>query len=272
MRIRCVTFNLQGLGNDWFEVRAKAAAAGLRKFRPDIVCLQESTIHHGITLHDQAKDLADAVGLTAVAFNPYGNPIEVMSLEQGGIAVISRWPIVYARNRRLPIGHDHPPDARVGQVITVMTPQGPLTVINVHLSWLPEEAPLRVVQLGMILNELPSDGWSSPASPIILMGDFNATEQEPVIELANQKLKDAFRSFRSDDPGFTWVRTNPLNREWKNMPDRRIDYIFCPKDLKVRRAEVLLNDVNGPCASDHFAVMAELEWSPVLKRHATGRR
>lgn len=261
MRFRCVTLNLQGLENHWFEKRFRVVIAGLRKYRPDIVCFQESTVRYSGGIYNQAQAIGEATGLNSVAFSPYGNDIEIMSPNQGGIALISRWPIQATRNRKLPTAHDTPPDARVALLVTLRTPKGPLDVVNVHLSWHPPEGPLRLTQLGMVVDEFTINDWTDPNSRAVLMGDFNAMEYEPAIHLAAEKLKDAFRSIHESEPGYTWVRSNPLNRAWRNMPDRRMDYIFCPRNVKVRRAEVIFDGSNGSrIASDHFGLLAELEW------------
>lgn len=260
MRVRCVTLNLQGLGEAWFPQRANVVVKGLRKYQPDVVCLQECTVRYGGELYQQAAAIGEGLGLRTVAFSPYGNPIEVMSADQGGVAVIARWPIIAVRHRRLPIGHDHPPDSRVALFVTLQSPGGKFEVVTTHLSWAPKEAPLRIVQLGMVLNEFSLAGWTKPNSRAVLMGDFNATDDEPAIELACERLQDAYRACHPSAPGYTWLRKNPMNRGWKNMPDRRLDYIFCPKGVRIRRAEVILREPAPIFASDHFALFAELEW------------
>ena len=272
MRVRCITLNVQGLENDWFKKRSKIVAAGLRKYRPDVVCLQESTIRYANGIYNQAQAIGEAAGLNSVAFSPYGNPIEIMSPNQGGIAVLSRWPIQATRNRRLPTAHDTPPDARVVLLVTLKTSRGTLDVVTTHLSWHPPEGPLRLTQLGMVIDEFSSNEWTDPSSRAILVGDFNATEDEPAIHLASERLKDAYRSLHTDEPGYTWVRRNPLVREFKNMPDRRLDYVFCPHAVRVRRAEVIFNRRDGiGYASDHLGLLVDLEW-PSHKSSSRRRR
>lgn len=261
MRVRCITLNLEGLEHDWFGTRSKVVIAGLRKYRPDVVCFQKSTICYTEGIYHQAQAIGQAAGLDSVAFAPYGNPTEIMSPNQGGVAVISRWPIRATRNRRLPTAHDTPPDARVALLVTLQTPSGPLDVVTTHLSWQPAEGPLRLTQLGMIVDEFSSNDWTKPDSRALLVGDFNADEHEPAIHLANERLKDIYRALHEGEPGYTWLRSSPLNRGWTNMPDRRLDYIFCPRDVHVHRAEVVFNGSDGTkYASDHFGLLADLEW------------
>jgi endonuclease/exonuclease/phosphatase family metal-dependent hydrolase len=270
MRIRCATLNLQGLEHEWFEKRFHVVVEGLRKVRPDIVCLQECTVRYAGAVYNQAAEIGRGIGLKAVAFSPYGNPIEVMSPNQGGIAVISRWAIMGVRHRPLPIGHDRPPDARVALLVTLDSPHGGIDVVTTHLSWMQPESPLRIAQLGMVLDEFSAADWVSPQAHSVLMGDFNATDDEPAIELTCERLQDAYRALHPKDPGYTWVRTNPMNQHWKDMSDRRLDYIFCPKGVKVRRAEVILDKPAPVFASDHFGLFVELEWTE--RRRAQTRR
>jgi endonuclease/exonuclease/phosphatase family metal-dependent hydrolase len=273
VRVRCITLNLEGLEHDWFRSRFGLVVAGLRKHQPDVVCFQESTICYADRIYNQAQLISDAAGLNSVGFAPYGNPTEIMSPNQGGVAIISRWAIRATRNRRLPTAHDTPPDARVALLVTFQTPAGALDVVNTHLSWQPVEGPLRLTQLGMVIDEFSSNEWISPLPRALLVGDFNATEQEPAIHLANERLKDAFRAVRNDDPGYTWVRSNPMNVDWRNMPDRRLDYIYCPRDVKVLRAELIFDGSDGVShASDHFGLLADLEWPAERINHSISSR
>jgi endonuclease/exonuclease/phosphatase family metal-dependent hydrolase len=184
---------LEGLEHDWFGRRFRTVVAGLRKYRPNVVCFQECTVRYAGGIYNQAQAIGEAADLNSVAFVPYGNPT--------------------------------------------------------------------------------SNEWTNPVARALLVGDFNATEQEPAIHLANERLKDAFRAVRNDDPGYTWVRSNPMNGDWRNMPDRRLDYIFCPRDVKVLRAELLFNGSDGAkYASDHFGLLADLECPATPKGHSIRRR
>lgn len=261
MRIRCATLNLQGFEHDWFETRIKVVVEGLRKVRPDVVCLQECTLRYGTDIYNQALEIAKGIGLKAVAFTPYGNPIEVMTPNQGGIAIISRWPMLAVRHRPLPIGHDRPPDARVALQVRLQAPDDTVDIVTTHLSYMLSESPLRTAQLGMVLDEFSAADWLNPKSRALLMGDLNAAEDEPAIELARERLQDVYRAAHANGFGYTWVRSNPFNKPWQNMPDRRLDYIFCPKGVTVKRAEIILDQPAPIFASDHYGVFAELEWT-----------
>lgn len=127
-----------------------------------------------------------------------------------------------------------------------------------HLSWKPEETENRLVQMGMILQEiLPSANDSS--SRCILLGDFNATEDEPVICLISEHFRDAYRAIHVNEPGNTWDNKNPLTHGCQE-PNRRMDYIFCSSSTNILTCDVVLNRPMPVYPSDHFGVMAELEW------------
>ncbi|WP_373044786.1 endonuclease/exonuclease/phosphatase family protein [Vulgatibacter sp.] len=271
--IRLVTFNLQGLAAGWFEGREQAVIEGLRRLDPDVVLLQEASIRYGSgvdnepRVYNQARAVGDGIGHHFCAFAPYGNPIETMSPQQGGLATVSRLPIVSVRSRRLPSGHRH--DGRVALLCSVQTSFGEIELVNTHLSWRPEETETRLVQLGLVLEEVAPAPWRDGTPRAVLAGDLNAEEGEAAIALARQRLRDAWRTLHPAGPGTTWATWNGLNRH-PEMGDRRLDYVFCPPEVEVRRCEVVLDEADPHWPSDHFGVLAELEWSPGADAAAPG--
>lgn len=128
-------------------------------------------------------------------------------------------------------------------------------------------------------------------APIVLLGDFNATPDLPEIRFltAENKFLDILAvKGMTEQP--TWdaehntnirfsqqdydARGNRLSGDellsaWYDRHSRRIDYIFLdskfvPKD--VLNAAIFLNTpLNGLFASDHYAVLADIDVSNVLK-------
>jgi endonuclease/exonuclease/phosphatase family metal-dependent hydrolase len=262
---RFVTLNLQGLGGGWFDGRARAVIDGLAACRPDVVCFQETTIRHADSLegkkglYHQAKAIGDGLGLPHVAFAPYGNPVEVMSADQGGVAVAARWPFTGVRNRRLPSASHHPPDARVALIAILYSPFGELEVATTHLSWKPEHVEVRLVQMGLVLDEMARAECCAPGSRAVLLGDLNATDDEPCIELASERLVDAWETKRPGEPGYTWVSSNPHVKDF-DAPDRRLDYAFVPREVDIAAAEVVLETGEPVQPSDHYGLLVELGW------------
>jgi endonuclease/exonuclease/phosphatase family metal-dependent hydrolase len=263
MLVRLVTWNVAGVGHDWRRTRSAVAAQGLAPLAPDVLCLQETTVVIGADAYDQAQELGAALGLFHVAFSPYGNPAEAMSHEQGGIAVLSRWPFKTVHNRRLPSAHAGHPDARVAQFVTLCAPEGDVHVVNTHLSWRPEEAEIRLVQTGLILEEMASFGWLAPGRRSLLAGDLNATDDEPAIQLAADRLVDAWSVARAGEAGHTWLHANSYGHGLAQAaPDRRLDYVLAPRDARVLGADIVLEEKTGGVgASDHFGVGVTVEWT-----------
>jgi len=260
MRVRVVTLNLKGLTQGWFAERGEAVVRGLRALAPDVVCFQETTVRYEQRLYDQAAVIGAVLGLPVVAFSPYGNPIEMMSHEHGGIALVSRWPIRAVHGRRLPSGQ-MPPDARTALFATLMAPDGELHIATTHPSWRPDECELRLMQIGVLLDHLVRSGWCSPDARTIVAGDLNATEHEPGIRLLSDQLCDTFRARHPDAPGYTWTNENLLARE-NHAPDRRLDYIFCNRGATVLDARIALDRPDPVFPSDHSALFADIEWGP----------
>jgi len=274
MKTRIVTINLAGTKDDWFEKRRDLMIKGLAACRPDIVCVQETTLSRGYVVYDQARDIGEAIGLPMTAFAPYGNSIEIMSSEQGGVAILSRWPMVRVRNRRLPAAHENPPDARVALFATFHTPHGELKVVTTHLSWEPDSTNMRLMQMGLIMDDLFQSQPLDPHTKLVLTGDLNAIESEPCVNLVNECLRDSFRHQHPENRGYTWSTNNPLTGKFP-IADRRLDYIFCPTGAEIKKAEVILDHPikneaiqHEGFASDHFGVLAEIEWREASKAAA----
>lgn len=259
MRVRCVTINLRGLELGWFEWRSAALTRGLRQYDPDVVCLQEVSIRQQTPVYSQARSVAQAVGFEHSVFTPYGDPAQISSRDQGGIAVLSRWRILDARTRRLPSSRHESFDARAAIFALVDAPEGPLGLITTHLSWRPDEPELRLMQLGLLLKELDRGPWEGVRPKIILAGDLNGTPDEPAIHAARERLQDSYVALHPREPGHTWSRRNPLTFG-ADLGDRRIDYILCSKEAAVLSCQVILDRPAPVQVSDHFGVFAELEW------------
>ncbi len=92
---------------------------------------------------------------------------------------------------------------------------------------------------------------TSDAGPVLLMGDFNISDQSPDYDLlTNEGLHDAFR-----DTGWGFGSTWPANNRFigKFLPFVRIDYIWHTPDFQS------VNAWTGPRAvSDHLPVIADL--------------
>lgn len=89
--------------------------------------------------------------------------------------------------------------------------------------------------------------------PIVLTGDMNATPDSRAYARLSAQLADAWTAAP--------VRQGPelTFHDFTGHPDRRIDYIFA-RGLTPLRAEVRTDHAGGVFASDHFPVLADLQF------------
>ena len=103
---------------------------------------------------------------------------------------------------------------------------------------------VRLAQGERLISEIEA-AYGRP-SRTILAGDFNDTEESPVMEyLRAAGYRDAFRTLHKSGG-----ETYPASR-----PEGRIDYILVKGDVKIVSSAVFLNDRS---LSDHAAVFAEI--------------
>ena len=97
------------------------------------------------------------------------------------------------------------------------------------------------------------------------MGDFNSQADirgEGYDLVAGSGWKDTFVCAEEKDEGVTaegaidgWKDKDA--RGGKKQTGMRIDYIWCNKNVPVRRSQVVCNGVNYPKVSDHYGVLIE---------------
>ena len=132
-----------------------------------------------------------------------------------------------------------------------------LFVLNTHFDHRGEQARLESARL---LKEQVSK--LANGLPVIVMGDLNATsEQPPLVLLSDTPLSDG-RSLRDGfvhsivphhGPASTWTGFTKI------AADRRIDYIFASEDLPIHYHAILTDKLEERYPSDHLPVLVEVE-------------
>ena len=188
--VRLATFNvLHGRAPSDERVDIDRFAGAVRHLDADVLALQEvdrdQPRSHGADLTAIA---AEACGAADARFAPalVGPPgrwlratgTEAAGVPSYGVALVSRYPVRSWRVVRLPAARGRVPvlfpgrtrpelvvdEPRVAVVARVEAPDGPVTVVSTHLSFIPW---WNVVQLRRLLLALRSE------HPLVLMGDLN---------------------------------------------------------------------------------------------------
>jgi endonuclease/exonuclease/phosphatase family metal-dependent hydrolase len=259
--LRVLTLNVWNLSGNW-RSRRLAILGVLRRWAPDVVCLQEVVANER---GNQAEWLASELGAWKVAYA--GEPPTVGTARFGN-AVLSRWPIDAGATTRLP----YVPDELEVQRLVVHARTGGVDVFSTHLAWQLHDAALRERQVQSLVRFVSER--TDPAAPLgpVVAGDFNAEPESSAIRYlsglasldgASVYLQDAWRLAGDGGPGITWSNDNP-HAAIDQEPDRRIDYIFSgfhgrngagrPVECRVVADEA----AEGVWPSDHFGVLAVL--------------
>ena len=180
----------------------------------------------------QTENLSQLTGLEHACFaeairvngpNPYGN------------ALLSRWPIVDAKIIPVP----DPAPEKLGtdwyetRCLLKAKLENGLTVMVIHFGLNPDE---QVNAVETVMANLEPE-------KCVLMGDFNALPDDPVLAPIRARMRDAAEAFEAPKLSFP-----------SDAPDRKIDYIFVSPDI-----EVIAADIPAIVASDHRPHTAEIK-------------
>jgi endonuclease/exonuclease/phosphatase family metal-dependent hydrolase len=278
--LKCVTFNalhggvfsgLRGNGQD-LDQRLEIAVEEFQALQPDVIGLQEAST--GRQRGNVAERLATQLGFHYVyapaSFRLFTSETVnrviswVMNFTEGP-AIVSRFPIVSSETYDLPRCGRFT-DPRVLLCAELETPWGRGHACSTHISG-------DVCQAESIISFLRQRHNSLP---LLLMGDFNATESSPAITALTQEagFVDTFRIANPHAPGLTvW--------QWVYAPrptaSHRVDYLFLLPGTdfpgKVLNSQLVLNaprhlqDGQVLWPSDHYGVLTEVELFPPAQQN-----
>ena len=273
--LRIITLNLWGTEPP-LERRLALATRQLAALAPDVVCIQEARPLDGRAGRTNAEVIADGLGFaahyaTAVSWDDgvHGK----LPAGQEGLAILAR---DIGEVRVLPLPEPRPADARILLSAQIATAGGPIWVHTTHLHYRLDDGVARehqVLAIDDAIRRLRSD--TSP--PQILCGDMNATPDSDEMRflrglttLAGRRthFQDAWLRVHPHDEGITWSSENPQTRALRSLDiDRRIDYIYVTSRKKdgrgtVHDCRVVLTEREGDdgiCASDHYALLADVQ-------------
>jgi endonuclease/exonuclease/phosphatase family metal-dependent hydrolase len=271
MRIRVLTLNVQHDAGD--PRRTELINAELRRLSPDLVAFQEVCYP---SRSDQLARLVEGTGLAHTT-----HQADVLETDwNDGTALATRWPhrVVDVQEHRASA------DSEVHWwtlAAAVDVPElGELLFVHPATPWRLDHAAAREQQL---LAAVELDERHRLRLPSIIAGDLNATPKSAGIRFLTGLQALGGRSTQyhdawvvgGDGTGFTWTVANPLAADeierliGQPRHRRRIDYIFVGSAhshpearARVLRAELIGDGpVDGVWLSDHFGVLADLEYS-----------
>lgn len=242
--IRLLTLNTWKDEGD-YDRRMALMVEGLGVIRPDILCLQE------VYADDTGSRSTAATLQTALGLQAFVTPSRVKRrhgrVSSSGLCLLSAWPFQSTDVLALP---SDPTDGdRIAQSADLITPLGPLRVINLHLTHLqgPSAARLRSLQLDAICKRAIQD-WTGP---IVFAGDFNATpDATELVQVLHKPRAQCSAALLAEDSSLI------------AGPRKMIDLVVLWRaaSLTLNAARTALGDLDGDgvSASDHKAIIVEL--------------
>ncbi len=241
------------------------------------------------TFSGESKHLAKGTALTGLTYHMH-KPTESRLLNSG-LTTFSRYEIVESGFKPFKFGSHADALAEKGVSFTrLKIPGGGMVdVYNTHFQAAKDKAdgPLDRLWLKGMAQIFP--GYDMPRDqirehdaqvlidyvkaqdkgyPVIIMGDFNTQDHQPVYDKLKQELglQDSFRELNPTDPGYTSDgKTNP----YKDDPAKRkrVDYVFYRPgenmELKALSSELAYDEaVDGMFVSDHYGVQTRFQLSP----------
>lgn len=242
-----LTQNAWGGAPLWSRRRERLARA-IADLEPDVVGLQE--IHAPVTTGEesQAHEIAQILGGYTVIFapgriTPRGACEGVALLVREGIEIAdhSRWKLTVDREDALDAPHQ-----RV-VLRAAIHRSVPVEVLVTHLSLSKRSRERNLRELAVFAAE---ERIGSRAQGGVLMGDFNATPEEPALaELEGPNgWVDVWDRKNPDGSGATWPAA---------VPFRRIDYIWAQLGAGWQITDCNRMPIAG---SDHVGLWARFTW------------
>jgi len=252
--MRVLTLNLWNI-NGPLDARLSALRSGVRQLQPDVICLQEVSIHPQLR-RVESEIIAEQCGFTHHAYSSSGH----WGKREEGLAILSRHPLIGSARVALPeIRGDM---ARQALICELEVETRSLIVANTHLAFPLPMRRERSSQAAVAVAALKDYRNRSSASSVILCGDFNDVPDSPAIRTildSDTALVDAFAFFHPQSQGHTFS----LRNHYVDAPpeeEGRIDYIFAGGELELDSSEIVFDGRNGlEIVSDHFGVLCSLQ-------------
>ena len=254
--VKVMSYNIRldhaGDGDNRWDNRKEQLAGQVKFYEPDFMGVQEALPNQMAYLSLQVNNQYDAIGVgrddgankgeySAIFYNT-----QKYKLLRQSTFWLSETPDVPSTGW----------DAALNRICTYGLFQDKqngkkIWVFNTHFDHVGEKA--RAESAKLILQKIKEVNKDN--LPYVLTGDFNLEPDSEPVTIIKQQLTDT-----KDVADLIFGPEGTFNAfEFTKPVTRRIDYIFVPKSMKVKKYAVLSDSQNCRYLSDHLPVYAELE-------------
>jgi endonuclease/exonuclease/phosphatase family metal-dependent hydrolase len=232
---RVMSYNIHhGEGTDG-KIDLQRIADLIKREKIDVVGLQE--IDRGVERSARRDLIQELSEMTGMEF--YFDRNIFYQGGQYGNAVLTRFPVVRKENTHFKMLR--PQEQRGILQLTLNVHGRTLIFMDTHIDYRPDDA-----ERQMNVREIRDLVGSYKNLPLILCGDFNSTPDSRIYEEVKEFVDDVWTRI-GEGPGLTFP---------SDVPEKRIDYIWCSKTANLLPLKTWIPHSN---ASDHLAVVAEFE-------------
>ncbi|HEX9615552.1 MAG TPA: endonuclease/exonuclease/phosphatase family protein, partial [Bacteroidota bacterium] len=245
--LKVMTFNIRyGTApdgdNSWIRRRGLTAAV-IREHSPDVIGLQEALRFQIDELREEFPEYSELGvgrddGQGAGEYSAILYRTSELWPDTGGTFWFSDTPFLAGS---MTWGNRYP-RVCTWAIFTERTTENSVAVFNLH--WDHESQTSRQRSAELLIRAVNE---SAAGVPLVVMGDFNAGEQNPAVLFVRQYLWDSFRMLHEKD---SLAGTYHAFRG--TTSGEKIDHIFVGPQLTVAEAAIIRTDFNGRYPSDHF--------------------
>ncbi len=247
MKIKVMTYNVQSGKNDEKPIERDYAFCSevIKKSGADIIGLNELGRHsHGEKFPklELGMEPDEYLGKKLGLNHAFGQAIITRDSCPYGNGILTRMPILNAKTVMIPDTRKHLGGHYETRsvLVTKLNINNGLTILVSHFGLEKEERENAVETVVQIIDQTDT--------PLILMGDFNCTPDDPVLIPLYERLTDTNNGQLAPH---TWP-ANPENH--KDEASLKIDYIFTSEGIKILSVNVI-----ETAASDHKPMICEIE-------------
>jgi len=236
---------------------------GLKALDPDVVLLQEvfadasGAVHTGEAVRERLRLHHVHHPARRKPWPLFGVTVDSTS----GLSMLTRTPVADVRRVDLPAS---PEDGeRIAQVAAWSWEGAPVTLVNLHLTHLPDADDLRIAQLDTTLDAMAP----STVDAAVIGGDLNAEPDGRPIRWLGEQSTLAVRDAVAE--GATGPLPTLADTGGREMGSRRVDHLLVAEHgtgrrLRVASAERVLDTpdpASGLLPSDHAGLLVRFGWA-----------